>query len=85
VEPRHTYNRDEKGFLIGLTGRSKRIFSKRMWDETLLACACADGTALPRDLIYAAAKGAIRSNWVEEIKAENTRSLLIISIRMEQQ
>jgi hypothetical protein len=62
--------------LIGLTGRSKRIFSKRMWDErevraslqdrsreflTLIACACADGLALPPGLIYAASKGTIRS------------------------
>jgi hypothetical protein len=30
VEPRHTYNMDEKGFMIGVTGRSKRIFSRRM-------------------------------------------------------
>jgi hypothetical protein len=30
VEPRHSYNMDEKGFLIGVTGRSKRIFSKAL-------------------------------------------------------
>jgi hypothetical protein len=30
VEPRHTYNMDEKGFLIGIIGRSKRVFSRRM-------------------------------------------------------
>jgi hypothetical protein len=75
---------DEKGFLMGLTGRSKRIFSKRMWDKgevraslqdgsreflTLLACCCADGSYLPLGLIYAAAKGSIRLSWVEEITA----------------
>jgi hypothetical protein len=26
----HTYNMDEKGFLIGITSRSKQVFSKRM-------------------------------------------------------
>jgi hypothetical protein len=36
---------------------------------TLLACCCADGSSLPPSLIYAAAKGAIRSSWVEDIKA----------------
>jgi hypothetical protein len=65
---------DEKGFLMGLTGRSKRVFSKRMWtvkevraslqDEsreflTLLAATCADGSWSPPGLIYAAKNGAI--------------------------
>jgi hypothetical protein len=66
---------DKKGFLIGIVGRSKRIFSKRMWNKkevraslqdgsreflTLLACCCADGSSLPPGLVYAAAEGAIR-------------------------
>ena len=29
LEPEHTYNMDEKGFAIGVLGRSKRIFSRR--------------------------------------------------------
>jgi transcriptional regulator with XRE-family HTH domain len=33
IEPRHTHNMDEKGFRIGLGGRTKRIFSKRMWER----------------------------------------------------
>jgi hypothetical protein len=28
VEPRNTYNIDEKGFFVGITTRSKRVFSK---------------------------------------------------------
>jgi hypothetical protein len=75
---------DEKGFLIGITGRSKRVFSRRMWEKkevtatlqdgsrewiTLLACVCADGSALPPSLIYQAAAGSIQSSWVEDIKA----------------
>jgi hypothetical protein len=28
ILPGNTYNMDEKGFMIGTTGRSKRIFSK---------------------------------------------------------
>jgi hypothetical protein len=61
-----------------------RIFSRRQWEKkevqaslqdgsheflTLLACCCADGSSLPPALIYAAAKGAIQSSWVEDIKA----------------
>ncbi|KAF7571799.1 Membrane-bound metallopeptidase [Pyrenophora tritici-repentis] len=84
LEARDIYNMDEKGFLIGLIGRSKRIFSRRQWEKkevraslqdgsreflTLLACCCADGSSLPPSLIYAAKKGAIRLSWVEDIKA----------------
>ncbi|KAH7548701.1 hypothetical protein BM1_10867 [Bipolaris maydis] len=85
MDPRDMYNMDEKNFLIGLVGRSKRIFSKRQWDKkevrtslqdgsceslTLLAHCCADGSSLPPGLIYAAARGAIQSSWVEDMKAE---------------
>ena len=85
VEPGNTYNMDEKGFMIGVLGRSKRVFDKEKWYSkevkaalqdgsrewiTLLACVCADGSALPPGLIYEAAAGAIQSDWVEDIDAE---------------
>ena len=75
---------DEKGFLIGISSRSKRVFSREMWERkevrtalqdgsrewiTLLACVCADGSALPPSLRYQAALGAIQSSWVEDIEA----------------
>jgi hypothetical protein len=62
VEPEHTYNMDEKGFMIGAVGRQKRIFSKRLFKKkqfkqmlqdgnrewiSLLACVCANGTSVP--------------------------------------
>ncbi|KAF2001586.1 hypothetical protein P154DRAFT_553572 [Amniculicola lignicola CBS 123094] len=56
VEPQHTYNMDKKGFLISITGRSKRIFSKQI-------------KALPLGLIYQAAQGNVQSTWVEAIEA----------------
>jgi hypothetical protein len=83
ILPCHTYNMDEKGFLTGVIGRTLRIFSKRMWDKkevraslqdgsrefiTLLASTCADGSRLPAGLIFASAKGDIRSTWVDEIE-----------------
>jgi hypothetical protein len=30
VDAEHTYNMDEKGFMIGVTSRTKHVFSKRM-------------------------------------------------------
>jgi hypothetical protein len=83
IELKNTYNMDEKGVMIGIIGRSKRIFSKRMWEKkevraalqdgsrewiSLLACICADGTKLPPGLVFASPTGAIQSTWVEEIK-----------------
>jgi hypothetical protein len=29
----NTYNMNEKGFMIGNTGRSKRVFSRRQWEQ----------------------------------------------------
>jgi hypothetical protein len=84
LDARDIYNMDEKGFLIGLIGRSNRIFSRYQWEKkevrtslqdgsceflTLLACCCANGNLLPPALIYAAANGATRSSWMEDIKA----------------
>ena len=84
IEPRHTYNTDEKGFLIGIIGRSKRVFSRRIWEKkevraalqdgsrewiTLMACVRADGSALPPSLIYQSTNKAIQSSWVGDVKA----------------
>jgi hypothetical protein len=58
---------DEKGCMLGILTRSKRVFSRRLYEEgkikahiqdsnrewiTLLACICADGSALAPALIY---------------------------------
>jgi hypothetical protein len=76
ILPENTYNMDEKGFMIGVTGRSKRIFSRATWEKkkktesiqdgsrewiTVLACVGADGTVLPPGLIYQGAKSNIQS------------------------
>lgn len=75
---------DEKGFMIGVIGRMKRVFSKsafmagtaktfthdgnREW-ITIIATICADGSALPPAIIYAAKSGNIRDTWVDNIRA----------------
>ncbi|KAF1966400.1 hypothetical protein BU23DRAFT_560210, partial [Bimuria novae-zelandiae CBS 107.79] len=33
IQACNTYNMDEKGFLIGILGRSKRIFNREMWER----------------------------------------------------
>ena len=67
VEPRHTYNMDEKGFLIGVLAKMKRIFSRLRYEEggirqllqdgnrewiTVIVCIYVDDTTLFLDLIY---------------------------------
>ena len=67
VDSRHIYNMDEKGFLIGVLSKEKRMFSREAWEQgklkhivqdgnrewiTTIACICADGTALTPALIY---------------------------------
>jgi hypothetical protein len=83
VLPKDTYNMDEKGFMIGVIGRSKRIFSKTRWESkevraslqdgsrewiTLLAAICADGSHLAPGIIFESKKSAIQSSWVDAIK-----------------
>ncbi|KAF7564382.1 uncharacterized protein PtrM4_152110 [Pyrenophora tritici-repentis] len=85
VEPSHIFNMDEKGFVIGVTRRSKRVFDKRIYDRrgvtaaiqdgsrewvTVLACICSDGTALSPSLIFQSTAGALKSAWVEAIDPE---------------
>jgi len=82
IEPRNTYNMDEKGFLLGVTGRSKRVFSRQLYDRkevsealqdgsrewiTLLACICGDGTVVSPAIIYPG-KGPLQSSWLEHLE-----------------
>jgi hypothetical protein len=93
LDAEHTYNMDEKGFMIGITTRAKHVFSRRMWEKgevkaslqdgnrawiTLLACVCGNGSALPPSLIYESANNTIQSSWVEEIQS-GEHSVLVSS------
>ncbi|KAF2176819.1 DDE-domain-containing protein [Zopfia rhizophila CBS 207.26] len=81
VDPWLMYNMDEKGFLIGVLTRMKRIFSKRRYEEggvkkiiqdgnhewiTHIACICADGTSLTPSLIYQAVSGNVQDTWLQD-------------------
>jgi hypothetical protein len=82
IEPHHMYNMDEKGFMLGVVGRSKRIFSRTSYKErkrrstiqdgsrewiTLLACICADGSSLEPALIYQSTSGSIQGSWLQAL------------------
>jgi hypothetical protein len=43
IQPQHTYNMDEKGFMIGVLGRAKRVFSKQMWVKKEVKALIQDG------------------------------------------
>jgi hypothetical protein len=77
---------DEKGFLLGILTRSKRVFSRRLYEEgkikahiqdgsrewiTLLACICADGSHLEPALIYQSASSSIQDSWLQAMRPED--------------
>jgi hypothetical protein len=83
ILPCNSYNMDEKGFMIGVIGRSKRVFTRSQWERkevtvalqdgsrkwiTTIAAICADGSSLPPGLIYESANCTIQSSWVADIK-----------------
>jgi hypothetical protein len=43
VDAEHTYNMDEKGFMIGVTSRTNHVFSRRMWDKKEVKASLQDG------------------------------------------
>jgi hypothetical protein len=86
VEAHNIYNMDEKGFMLGILTRSKRVFSRRLYEEgkikahiqdgsrewiTLLACICADGSHLQPSLIYQSAAGSIQDTWLQAMRPED--------------
>jgi hypothetical protein len=86
LEPHNIYNMDEKGCMLGILTRSKRVFSRRLYEEgkikahiqdgnrewiTLLACICADGSALAPALIYQSASGSIQDTWLQAMRPED--------------
>jgi hypothetical protein len=44
VRPCNTYNMNEKGFMIGVTGRSKQVFSRAQWESKQVCAALQDGS-----------------------------------------
>jgi hypothetical protein len=83
VLPCNSYNMDEKGLMIGVIERSKRVFSKQACEAkgvqaalqdgsrnwvTVMASVCADGTALLPGIIYTSANNTLQASWVADVK-----------------
>ena len=81
ISPSNTYNMDEKGFLIGLIMTMRRIVASAQLKTkkllgasqdgsrefiSLLACICADKTALSPVLIYQGKSGDLQDSWLED-------------------
>jgi hypothetical protein len=79
ILPKNTYNFDEKGFLIGLARKCKRIMAvaqlliKQLMGASqdgnreniiLIATICADGSRIPPALIYQSEAGLIQDTWL---------------------
>jgi hypothetical protein len=88
IEPYNIYNMDEKGFMLGVLTRSKRVFSRRLYKKgkikahiqdgnrewiTLLACICADGSHIEPSLIYQSASGSIQDSWLQAFDPNDHR------------
>ena len=78
---------DEKGFLIRVLSKMKRIFNKKKYKDgihtliqdgnhewiTTIACICADRILLSPALIYKATTGNIQDTWLEDFKASKDK------------
>jgi hypothetical protein len=85
VAPENTYNMDEKGYMLGVIGKTKGVFNKvlckqrrykqpshdanREW-VTVIGAICADGTHLPPAVIFSADSERVQANWVHDIDPE---------------
>ncbi|CAE7221396.1 DDE 1 domain containing protein [Pyrenophora teres f. teres] len=82
IAAENTYNTDEKGFMLGITARSKRVFTRAIWEQnerraaiqdgnrewiSVIACICGDGSSLPPGIIYEG-KAGIQSSWVCDLQ-----------------
>ncbi|KJZ70519.1 hypothetical protein HIM_10105 [Hirsutella minnesotensis 3608] len=94
ILPCNTYNVDEKGFLLGIINRTKRVFSVRAKKQgkligsaqdgnrswiTFLACICQDLTALPPFLIYQGKPGQVQDSWLTEFDPEHQAAFFTTS------
>ncbi|KAF2422142.1 hypothetical protein EJ08DRAFT_726312 [Tothia fuscella] len=86
ILPQNTYNMDEKGFLIGVLQKTRRIFTKsanlngpnrgagqdgsREW-ITYITTICQDRSYIPPTLIYPAVSSNIQDSWVHKVVLED--------------
>jgi hypothetical protein len=94
ILPKNTYNFDEKGFLIGLAKKCKRIVTaaqlliKQLMGAsqdgnreniTLMATICADGSRIPPGLIYQSEAGLIQDIWLNDFDENGEIAYFIVT------
>lgn len=80
VLPENTYNMDEKGFMIGVLGKTKRVFDKALHKAkrfkqashngnrvTVIGAICADGKTLPPAVIFSATGEKLQAIWTRDV------------------
>ena len=85
---------DEKGFLIGLINKTRRIFTRQQWEEgkvlgagqdgnrswiTFLACICQDLQPLPPMLLYQGKEGNFQDTWLDDFDPETEEAYFATS------
>jgi hypothetical protein len=92
--PEQIYNMDEKGFMLGVTTKRKRIFTRRKYELrgykqhvqdgnrewiTTIGCICANGTAISPALIYMAKSGHLQDSWLQDFDPQTQRCFFAAS------
>ncbi len=75
----------EKGFLLGVLHKIRRVFIRKEWEKgrllgagqdglrdwiTLVGACCADGTPIRPVLIYQGASGNVQDTWLDNFNPE---------------
>jgi hypothetical protein len=91
---RNTYNRDEKGFLIGMITKMRRVFNRKMYEDgylkeacqggkrdwiTVLVTICADRTSLPPGVIYQGKSCDVNNAWIEDFQLRTQSAFFAVS------
>ncbi|EEA22190.1 pogo transposable element, putative [Talaromyces marneffei ATCC 18224] len=94
LTPDQIYNMDEKGFMLGVSTKERRIFTRRKYEQggykqhlqdgnrewiTTIGCICANGTAISPALIYMAKSGNLQDSWLQDFDAEQHRCFFATS------
>ncbi|EED12682.1 pogo transposable element, putative [Talaromyces stipitatus ATCC 10500] len=84
----------DKGFMLGVSTKRKRIFTRRKYEQggykqhlqdgnrewiTTIGCICANGTALAPSLIYMAKSGFIQDSWLQDYDPQTQRCFFAAS------
>ncbi|KAL3707102.1 hypothetical protein TMatcc_008115 [Talaromyces marneffei ATCC 18224] len=86
--PEQIYSMDEKGFMLGVSTKEKRIFTRRKYEQggykqhlqdgnqewvNTIGCICANGSAISPALIYLAKSGNVQDSWLQDFDPSEQR------------